>query len=249
MRSTAIDLSNFMLELIQSQIKKCKGLIEMGIGPDAYKSATLVKTEVEELIVLLEALLKAIKESSLTSEKLLTTLNPIKFYLDQEKFRADASHYVAPVPIHAAIQKRVDQQSAAIALFYLRASFQEAQAVMPQNAIQQQIFLASAEIALNILRIAAAPESKGADLSGPAKELMIKYAEHHKAYAENIRQMIQACEETKKTSEEASVKPMTPLAKEALLDFVRVTTNKVDHLKEQLQSLSIERDNAIRSAL
>jgi len=103
-------LLEFLLPLIDIQIKRYGALSNIALGPDAQMNAMLVCQELQELQQFSETLLKAYETKPLNDITFTNIFNQIYFYVDQEYFRGYAGWLIDENNIHVVEFKRLKQQ-------------------------------------------------------------------------------------------------------------------------------------------
>lgn len=150
-----IQLFELLSKLIAVQIKKYVALATVGVGPDALLNASLVYDEVSELLKLASSLLKTIKNKKSNPSLFLSVFSQVKFYLEQESFRAHAGWLLDSNNIHDTVDERTRtllKEMESLAKLAEISDFSCPE--KPHTDIQKQCELDSFEIAYRILTLA-----------------------------------------------------------------------------------------------
>jgi hypothetical protein len=195
------ELFELLSELIDVQIKKYVKLATIGVGPDARLNAALVYEEVNELLESAFLLLHPLEKEHNDETIFLSAFSLVKFYLEQESFRAGAGWLLDSNNIHDTVDERTKTQLAQlkqigelaeIADFSIRAK--------PNTQVQNQCEHDSFEIAHRILTLARnirTTPTMELDEKIPthAQEILRKNAStRYLQYQEEIDQQYQKCE-------------------------------------------------------
>lgn len=170
-RKPELQLFEFLLELIDIQIKKYVALGKRGVGPDARLNSTLVYDEATELMNFANILVNNFDKGNLAPIKKIA--EQIYFYLKCEGIRSLAGHLLDKNNIHDTVFIRIVEQKDKFRLIMRNLGLQWSEDLNPQTEIQQACKYESCQIALKILQLVRDIEEN------PEIEWDIKLVPHH----------------------------------------------------------------------
>lgn len=215
-------LFEFLVELIDIQIKKYYQLALRGVGPDARPNSRLVRNEVNELFVSAKQLLAALgTENKVLCEKIV---NQALFYLQCEYKRNYASTLLDENNIHGAAYERIPIQMKAIVAIKCQAHWSKFDNPFdnPVTEVQKQCRYESCLIVTRALQLAidiqANPDMTWDTQVVPehAQQVLRRNQKNgrYERLAEEINTLYQDCNTIMEQSDkpEPSVREITPEA-------------------------------------
>ncbi|MBA2648752.1 MAG: hypothetical protein H0U75_03975 [Legionella sp.] len=148
------ELFVFLCNYIEIQIKKYNALSSLGAGPDDRLNTRLVVNGVSELLSLATELFNDIKSKTINEGKFETIFEQTRFYLEQERFRAESVWLVAPSIINTTLKTRLNYQLEVLKKIAFYKGLDVSQPAKPKTKIQKQCEYDSYLISLNILKLA-----------------------------------------------------------------------------------------------